>query len=760
MHGDRFDSITRMFAYGTSRRNIVWGATRSIIAPGISSLGFSGVAQAKPGPVTALPVRPVIDRNQATPTPECPSCGDCESCSADLVCTDSCSTSCAAHELCQRARVSAEFQAIVTELTQRGYEQSTEPQTMETFAEDGTPVTVLSYVFTHTASNETLGAYYLEISNERPAVFAVSTSATSTAIGLVVNDNGTVQDAPLDTFPFVDIPAPVASVRAYLQDESGIAGLPWSDAGCVMCYSVCEGSAEDVVAFAVEEAVCGTTVGEGLDLVELGWKLARRQAVALDVCWWSFIRGFAGLRGPAGVAACMLALNVAKGAVCDFYLKHGGGKLKETLCGFCAAPCPETCGAKCMEFGCIHDCPPEQVCCTDGCADLTSDADHCGDCDLSCGPGFHCESSLCVEQPAMEAGTPGRTGAQPGPAPKGRPGILWTFDSAPTNPMPNGFGYGAAIARDGVVYVGYQSGDSSPSALFAHSGDQIWVVHNTSLAAPLLFENTVYYSGSGALIYAIERQTGDIRWTASTDGIESFTGNLGWGDGTLIALVEYGSYYTETVGRLIAFDPKSGERHWVYDLADSAWNVLPAVANNLVYAYSTNRITAVDLATGGLSWELDMLDWITGMVVTDKRMYVSVRKSSDINVLDPATGKILDLLSTPYGGSILGFQGGVLILNSEAGLSAVTTKDGEGLWLHAGYWSQFPCALVDGQVIVAGQMTDQNYAVTSVNLRTGKVRWSVELPAGPYGVRTSESITVADGQVYVVLDDGSVLAIG
>jgi len=105
---------------------------------------------------------------------------------------------------------------------------------------------------------------------------------------------------------------------------------------------------------------------------------------------------------PAGQAACGFAcVNLSADRyhcgncdeVCQGADQCIAGDCRESPCG----PCP-TDAPLCQDDQCVAECGPGRVhCMGDGiCADLSSDVEHCGGCDIDCPEGAECTSGECV----------------------------------------------------------------------------------------------------------------------------------------------------------------------------------------------------------------------------------------------------------------------------------------------------------------------------------------------------------------------------
>lgn len=243
--------------------------------------------------------------------------------------------------------------------------------------------------------------------------------------------------------------------------------------------------------------------------------------------------------------------------------------------------------------------------------------------------------------------------------------------------------------------------DGVVRALEAASGEQRWAVglDRGVEASPTVVDGTVFVGGNDGRVRALAAETGEERWVASVDG--GVTGAPAVADGTV--------YAATAAGGVAALDAGSGTAEWEADLFREV-RAPPAVGDGVVYlATAGDRLFALEAASGEQRWTYDVSTAVrVPLVVTDDALLVG---SADdrVHSLDPATG------SQRYE-----FDAGV------------------GAGALAGFRSAF-CVATGSRVRLVGT-------------GSARVRWSVDLTGG-----VSPSLSVADGQVCLVTNDGTVV---
>ena len=160
-----------------------------------------------------------------------------------------------------------------------------------------------------------------------------------------------------------------------------------------------------------------------------------------------------------------------------------------------------------------------------------------------------------------------------------------------------------AVAN-GTVYFG--SGDSHVYALDAETGALRWkhktgdVVHSS----PAVVNGTVYVGGWDTFFYALDAATGNVKWTFKT-GNDTVTHNQ-VGIPSSPAVVAGVVYFGCRDSHIYAVDAETGKEKWSRGNG-GAWVVSsPAVANGHVYYATADGTSFVELdaATGDSLWAI------------------------------------------------------------------------------------------------------------------------------------------------------------
>lgn len=157
----------------------------------------------------------------------------------------------------------------------------------------------------------------------------------------------------------------------------------------------------------------------------------------------------------------------------------------------------------------------------------------------------------------------------------------------------------------GRVYLG--SGDGNVYALDAQTGAVRWkfatgdIVH----ASPAIANNTVYIGSWDSYLYALDAETGVEKWRfkAGDDPVihnqQGFQSSPAVVDGTV--------YVGCRDGHVYALDAATGRKRWDYPTSKGWVNSTPAVRGGIVYAGTSDgyRFLALDAKTGRLRFSLD-----------------------------------------------------------------------------------------------------------------------------------------------------------
>jgi outer membrane protein assembly factor BamB len=307
--------------------------------------------------------------------------------------------------------------------------------------------------------------------------------------------------------------------------------------------------------------------------------------------------------------------------------------------------------------------------------------------------------------------------------------VVWRFQAGgPVDASPAVAG-GLVVAATGVGRIfavdqttgrlrwSVTTGAALPYHVFPAGKWDLWA------SSPVVVDSTVVIGAPDGGVYALDLGTGRRRWRAPTAGRVRATpavhGNL----------VVAGSWD----GRVYGLDLATGARRWVHrtvgDTLDSkkfgfdrrSVQSSAAIAGGMVFVGSRDgAIYGLDEATGERRWRVSHQgSWVMGSPAIDgKRVYVGSSDGHFAQALDPASGQELWHLDT--GANVL----------------ASPLRVGELLML-------------------ATFRTDASWGdLLAVDAASGAVRWRLRLDEA-----TASSPTVADGELYLGTEAGTVLAI-
>ncbi|MEV7356519.1 PQQ-binding-like beta-propeller repeat protein [Kitasatospora sp. NPDC091276] len=215
-------------------------------------------------------------------------------------------------------------------------------------------------------------------------------------------------------------------------------------------------------------------------------------------------------------------------------------------------------------------------------------------------------------------------------------------------------------------------------------------------------------------VHALDAASGAVRWTVPAPG-----GYLsGWTDGPIVG----GDVFASYDGRVHSYDAATGEARWSSPLEAAC---VPAVAGGTVYlAAPAGGISALDAKTCERRWE------------------------------QPAVGKLVDRPVVHEGVLYLSASAGAASTVSASTVSALDAATGRVLWQRddLGHPGVQPAPVADGTLCLL-----DNDRVVAVDAGTGRSRWTSSVPDG-LG-RGMSTMAVADGRVYVALNDGRLHAL-
>ena len=192
--------------------------------------------------------------------------------------------------------------------------------------------------------------------------------------------------------------------------------------------------------------------------------------------------------------------------------------------------------------------------------------------------------------------------------------------------MPDPFDFylsSPAIDAD-TVYVG--SGDGNVYALDAQSGTLRWKFRtgNVVHASPAIANGMVYIGSWDSYFYALDAKSGQERWRFKTGEDHEIANQVGIQSSALIA--DGTVYFGCRDSNLYALDAASGAKKWVYSNKGS-WVISTPIAKEgtLYFATSDSALfNAVDAKSGALRYSLSFHHWpmFSSPAIAGRNLYI------------------------------------------------------------------------------------------------------------------------------------------
>lgn len=332
--------------------------------------------------------------------------------------------------------------------------------------------------------------------------------------------------------------------------------------------------------------------------------------------------------------------------------------------------------------------------------------------------------------------------------------LLWEYPTA------DGSNSTPAIA-DGRVYVGTLAGDIL--CLELATGKKIWAHHSIvakdpnefapGFAAPITITPELVLGGDEDGIYhAVDRKTGEGKWTFKTGTIINGGGNI-YGDSVLVGSRD---------GKLYRLKLASGEKMWEFD-AGGPVNATPTIAAQYTFMTGCSEpfLLVVDLETGKLHKKVPI----------DGRIIATAAFKDDLLYFGTAEGKIYALdwqkgdgeaawtYAMPNQDQQIDSSPAVtdkLVVIGGPGkmLLGLDRKNGQPAWTLASRAKFEGAPVVAGDKVVAGGLDRTLYVLT---LADGKQVWKYNA-----GQPFKGSPAVGGGRIVIATEsgDGRILCFG
>jgi len=317
--------------------------------------------------------------------------------------------------------------------------------------------------------------------------------------------------------------------------------------------------------------------------------------------------------------------------------------------------------------------------------------------------------------------------------------LLWNPFILETSKPAGGFGcapastvvaiYGTPAMAGDLVYIGGYNGKIY--AINSNSGALRWVYPREGNFEPVIGGvvvalGKVYIGGSDGIVYALDAETGDWKWEFQTGGKIWSTPAI---DGDTLFIGSFDK-------KLYALDVTNGKSRWKPYETEGAIVSTPAVYNNTVYFGSFDRhLYAVDATDGSLKWksEVEAGNWFWTRPVVFNNIVYAPSLDGKVYALHAESGhevvNAIDL-GSPVSSSpvlvdssiIIATEGGKIYSldtgnNQKRQLADVKELADEELIIYS------PLSASEGIVYVHAQTKKRGSLVYALDAQTGVERW-------------------------------------
>ncbi|WP_276254747.1 PQQ-binding-like beta-propeller repeat protein [Halomontanus rarus] len=324
---------------------------------------------------------------------------------------------------------------------------------------------------------------------------------------------------------------------------------------------------------------------------------------------------------------------------------------------------------------------------------------------------------------------PGASAHNPGTeAPRSEPTSAWTVSE-----VEYAFSSSGPVVANGTVVAG-----RNVRALSVEDGSEQWVHEGPARTTPLAVGEDVVAFGTPEDFRAVEVESGDVRWTISSDG------DIWHGPPT----VADGRVYTSH-GDLHAIDAASGEVDWTADSGGSLAGP-PAVADGVVVS-GGEPLRAIDAETGTVRWTVSAGEPIGAAAIAHDTVFALTE--SRLVALDLAEGRTRWFAPGPFHEERL-VVGNESVYAQRAGdyrMVSVDAANGNLEWMSGETDGVLgPPSGSNGAIVV----NSEQGTLYGFDTETGETLWSTSVPSGVPG-----SLAVADGVAYFNESNGPLRAL-
>jgi outer membrane protein assembly factor BamB len=281
--------------------------------------------------------------------------------------------------------------------------------------------------------------------------------------------------------------------------------------------------------------------------------------------------------------------------------------------------------------------------------------------------------------------------------------------------------------------------------------DAIW-------GSPAVADGMVYIGSYDGHLYAVETESGRLRWDFKADDIVDST-----------PMVANGSVYFGSYGRTVyAVDAQTGTKEWTYD-ANGIVRCSPKVVDGICYVGthcgfaqcagyksppdSRNRgeFLALDATDGGHIWSLTTFgNVISTPAIEGNNVYFATKKGW-VYCMNRFTGVInwkKRIQSTGFLLSSIAIVKNSVVVSETAGIFALDKLSGEIEWVYDGLngdVTSSPAICSDTLYLGSNpQSTDRTAILYAISMESGKLLWKRDVPGDQIG----SSPALVDGTLY------------
>ena len=306
----------------------------------------------------------------------------------------------------------------------------------------------------------------------------------------------------------------------------------------------------------------------------------------------------------------------------------------------------------------------------------------------------------------------------------------------------------AIVVAVSVVLGGCSHAGGVASEMPTASSVWRWAAPRGYVGMPAADSRGVVASYAKTWLVALDPQ-GRPQWEARDDDLRDVAPLLV--DDVVVAATENG---------LTAFDRADGRSRWRIDLDDRSNTPVLADASTIVTTTWDGRLIGVDLASGGMRWEVPLPDLVFGAPAAAAGIAIATW-SGGVAAVDAATGRPRWQVDLPEGGTSSPAVAGdvVVVIAGDAAAHAYDVATGRRRWRTEvgaeGSEEVPPVAAPDGVVVA-----DRLGTVAMLSAATGARTWRADgegaaVRGGPAVVAQAKGIFVA-----LPVDDGRLLLAG